>query len=1034
MRPEALLDEATWLRRLAITLAGDEDDADDLVQESWIAAWRANPDSSRPLRPWLAKVVRDRSRMRRRADSRRARRESSIPDQDSAPGPDDVLDRVRLHRILTDLVLELDEPYRATILARFVEGLTSAELAKRLDVPDSTVRWRLREALARLRAGLDHRNGERRAWAPAVLAFAQKGGAVAKSAKTTLAILGLLVLLLCGAVFWARTSPGEEADPVPARDTRSKTADDSPTRDVLLELRSDARPPGWVAQEGAPSRRVAGMVIVDGIPAADADVRLEDEASRVGLVPPRATRTDRSGRFDFGARPATRFELGAYVTGRVAAVERVDLRDPRFDSEHIVVVLQPCLAGLYGRVLDASGGAIPQAEILVQGVIGTASAQDGAFDICVDARGEAPETRRVLIRASGYGSVELIAPLVGRVERDFMLSPESTITGRVVNARGEGVPMANVRVTWDEAAPRPGSEHPAEARAVTDPSGRFELPGLSGGRLRVQAVARGLGVQPVVIEIGAGDVKDVHLVMAERGVLRGRVTEAGRPVAGVRVFDRAELPTYLSRSQVLSGINEAVSQEDGTFVLDGLSIGTLSLGTSPQRLRSPTSIEVRPGEHAIELEVEGLGSVVGTVSRNGEAAPYSLVRAAGANWVNRRTVESDANGRFEFEGLEPDDYELNAYNPTLGAFGTTDLKARVEIGTTKEIDIELRFGARASGTIVDANGSKVRGAVVRFVSTTNDDQSRCVSDRAGRFSCGSMRGGRSYRVEVSGSEASPTPYAFVGAPPEPVSLQDGNDHVQDLGVVVDARSVRIEGVVVDHLGKPVVDARVFANPGSNPWSSVPTSVTNLRGQFELRDLPPGSYGLQAQALTGAKAIINGVAGGTSNVRFVIEPPSCDSSQTTKAGQRLREAPASLPNKPLARVVWDGSVELIGWEAPARVRLGEAFQITLILKVIKPLDRSWKIFVHAETPKVRVNGDHEPIGGQCLTSTWKAGDVIVDRVDLRLDPSFDRGTYEVWVGFFSGWEPSWKNLALSDAPDGIRDRHQRLKLTTIAATE
>ena len=42
--PEALLAEAAWLKRLAVTLAGDADDADDLVQESWIAAWRRSPD------------------------------------------------------------------------------------------------------------------------------------------------------------------------------------------------------------------------------------------------------------------------------------------------------------------------------------------------------------------------------------------------------------------------------------------------------------------------------------------------------------------------------------------------------------------------------------------------------------------------------------------------------------------------------------------------------------------------------------------------------------------------------------------------------------------------------------------------------------------------------------------------------------------------------------------------------------------------------------------------------------------------------
>ena len=41
--PDQLLADADWLRRLALALAGSPDDAEDLLQESRIAAWRAHP-------------------------------------------------------------------------------------------------------------------------------------------------------------------------------------------------------------------------------------------------------------------------------------------------------------------------------------------------------------------------------------------------------------------------------------------------------------------------------------------------------------------------------------------------------------------------------------------------------------------------------------------------------------------------------------------------------------------------------------------------------------------------------------------------------------------------------------------------------------------------------------------------------------------------------------------------------------------------------------------------------------------------------
>jgi RNA polymerase sigma-70 factor (ECF subfamily) len=180
LSPEQLLQDAAWLKGLARTLAHDRDDADDLAQEAWIAAWRRQPDADRPMRAWLTKVVRDLAGMKRRSESRRAAREAITDDAQAPATPDQLLEQMRLQRRLVDLVLELDEPYRSTIIAHFVEGRTSASIARSLGIPAGTVRKRLWEALSRLRVGLDASAGDRRRWAPAVLAFARGGMHVAK--------------------------------------------------------------------------------------------------------------------------------------------------------------------------------------------------------------------------------------------------------------------------------------------------------------------------------------------------------------------------------------------------------------------------------------------------------------------------------------------------------------------------------------------------------------------------------------------------------------------------------------------------------------------------------------------------------------------------------------------------------------------------------------------------------------------------------------------------------------------------------------
>ena len=100
--------------------------------------------------------------------------------------------------MLADLVIALEEPYRSTIIARFVEGRSAASIAKAASTSASTVRGQIRDGLARLRVQLDHTKGGRKAWAPAVLVFG-KGATVASACKTiVLVLLALLVLLLAG--------------------------------------------------------------------------------------------------------------------------------------------------------------------------------------------------------------------------------------------------------------------------------------------------------------------------------------------------------------------------------------------------------------------------------------------------------------------------------------------------------------------------------------------------------------------------------------------------------------------------------------------------------------------------------------------------------------------------------------------------------------------------------------------------------------------------------------------------------------------
>ena len=161
--PEALLAEAQWLRRLATSLMGQ--DAEDLVQETFLAALRSPPAGDRPLRPWLATVLRNFAHLRHRRQSRGARAAAALGRTlaESLPSPEPLLAQHEAQRLVAAAVSALDEPFRSTILLCYAEGKTPAQIAEHLGVPAGTVRSRLKRGRDDLRARLTAdaaRNGQ----------------------------------------------------------------------------------------------------------------------------------------------------------------------------------------------------------------------------------------------------------------------------------------------------------------------------------------------------------------------------------------------------------------------------------------------------------------------------------------------------------------------------------------------------------------------------------------------------------------------------------------------------------------------------------------------------------------------------------------------------------------------------------------------------------------------------------------------------------------------------------------------------------
>ena len=275
--PSVLLADLQWLRRLARSLlAGDGDDA---VQDTYVAALTAAPARDRPLRAWLAHVLRNFARMRHRGRMRSQRFERTLAaDVPTVPGADDLIAQHEARRLVADAVSALEEPLRSTVLLRYSEGLTPAEIASRLGIPGGTVRSRLKRGLDEIRSRLDARHaGERGTWRTLLIPIADSRPsrtglwtvALTAAACTVIGLTTTLALQV-----WSPTgqAPRRLDDATAAR----RSVADSPSLRTPAPSKGDPMNPSHTVSTHNHKRTVA--IAVAALAAAAASANADDQA------------------------------------------------------------------------------------------------------------------------------------------------------------------------------------------------------------------------------------------------------------------------------------------------------------------------------------------------------------------------------------------------------------------------------------------------------------------------------------------------------------------------------------------------------------------------------------------------------------------------------------------------------------------------------------------------------------------------------------------------------------------------------------
>lgn len=504
---------------------------------------------------------------------------------------------------------------------------------------------------------------------------------------------------------------------------------------------------------------------------------------------------------------------------------------------------------------------------------------------------------------------------------------ERDLFGVVVDEQGAGVAgavLTTARLPWREwRTMTPGVQilEAAGPAAVSARDGSFRLRLSRGALIDLRIACEGY-VPVALANCQAGERMRVVL---ERGVaLSVTVTESdGSPAAGALVHVWNE--SYWGQPSVDTA---ATTAADGTARCTVLAARSCYVEASrPAGAAAPIDMVEIPasGEVTRGYVLPAGRTLHGTVTDAETGAPIAHARV-GEGWIQRRFVETDADGRYELE------HWVGVSYPAVSVYADGYVWQRVRQPEGDVVDFRLAPGDWAVGRVMDANGAPVAGARIVASARAGDPREprfeapATVSGADGTFALTGLDRALTHTLTVRADGHGATSLDFAPARPAgEIRLGDvvlGAARVI-AGIAYDGKGALRAGVMVAISGGNDDHARTLGDDA--PDGAVRSSGmrrTDDLGRFCFPDLAPGTYVLDAAgaqrtvqlAETDVTDVILGSpdvaaepvpAGPRSSLRFVVRDGAGD--PVAGASVSVRGADARRSSQTAA----DGTVALDG---------------------------------------------------------------------------------------------------------------------------
>ncbi|MCK6445299.1 MAG: sigma-70 family RNA polymerase sigma factor [Planctomycetes bacterium] len=456
--------------------------------------------------------------------------------------------------------------------------------------------------------------------------------------------------------------------------------------------------------------------------------------------------------------------------------------------------------------------------------------------------------------------VELAANPLATGTEPRAIDRERDLHGIVLDPEGRPVVGAELRVVRDEFTEisvldlHETDRERTVAAARSDDRGEFVIPLTPGVAFGLEATANGFAPS-WTSHVHAGE--RVVVTLAAGASVFGRVTRRsdGSPVANARV----ELPSR-PRGELGAGRSPVttVTAADGRYRFDGIPAGEYWLRASPEREAQPDWIVVTlvPGatrelDVVVDAGVTLKGRVVDDTTGSGIAGA-----TVGEGWTARRSVVTEFDGSFVFEGFSTSGYyEIAVRAP---GYGLSNVRVRQPDEPFPEsVEVRLRRARSALGRIVDEAGAPLANAYVAAVAYQPNFEDPAASQQLdwqstrstadGTFRIDDVRADlvHSLHVRLDGVGA-----LTFGFPPNEHELER-----IEFGDVVLPRGVLVKGRVVDEHGAAQPNAvvrltgwntdrdRFGAEPsyGAGFYLRERTTRTDDLGRFAFADIVAGGY-------------------------------------------------------------------------------------------------------------------------------------------------------------------------------------------------